>query len=186
MAQGSVFKKFEPFITLLVFCNKILPVWANKFLLVCFRNFPGSPGVLIRYVLLKNICKSFGKNVVIFQGVIFDVPEIMEIGNNVSIYQYCYLAGEICIGDDVAIAHTTAIHSFNHTWDDTNLPIRYNPIYSKKVVIENDVWIACNCIILSGVKIGKRSVIAAGSVVTKSVENNSLVGGNPARLIKNI
>lgn len=186
MAQGSTFKKIEFFINILVFLNKIVPKKINKFFLVLFRNFPTSLGVLVRYVLLKNVCQSCGKNVVVFQGVIFDAPEMMSIGDNVSINPYCYLAGEISIGNDVAIAHTTAIHSANHTWDDVYIPISYNPIYSNKVIIENDVWIACNCVVLSGVKIGKRSVIAAGAIVTKSFENNSLIGGNPAKLIKNI
>jgi acetyltransferase-like isoleucine patch superfamily enzyme len=169
-----------------VFINKIVPKKINKFFLVFFRNFPTAVGVLIRYVLLKNICQSCGKNVIVFQGVIFDAPEMMSIGDNVSINPYCYLAGEISIGNDVAIAHTTALHSFNHTWENMNLPISCNSLYSKRIIIENDVWIACNCVLLSGVKIGKRSVIAAGAIVTKSFSNNSLVGGNPARLIKKI
>lgn len=186
MAHGSAFKKIEYFINILVFLNKIVPKKINKFFLVLFRNFPTSLGVLIRYVLLKNICQSCGKNVVVFQGVFFDAPEMMSIGNNVSINPYCYLAGEINIGNDVAIAHTTAFHSFNHTWGDMSLPISCNPLYSKRIIIENDVWIACNCVILSNVTIGTRSVIAAGSIVNKSIANNSLVAGNPARLIKNI
>ncbi|MBW0177667.1 MAG: acyltransferase [Sediminibacterium sp.] len=54
------------------------------------------------------------------------------------------------------------------------------------VVIENDVWIGMNCLILKGVKIGHGSVIAAGSVVTKNVEPESIYGGNPAKRIKSI
>lgn len=186
MAQGSIFKKLEPIINILVLLNKIIPRKFNKFLLVLFRNLPTSLGVLVRYILLKNICESIGKNVIVYQGVIFDAPEMMCIGDNVSINPHCYLAGEITIGNDVAIAHSTAFHSFNHTWENYDLPIAYNPLYSKRITIEDDVWIACHCVILSNVSIGKRSVVAAGSIVNKSIENNSLVGGNPARLIKKI
>jgi acetyltransferase-like isoleucine patch superfamily enzyme len=57
--------------------------------------------------------------------------------------------------------------------------------YSKgKIVIEDDVWIGNNSIILSGVNIGRGSIIGAGSVVTKNIEPYSIVGGNPAKLIK--
>lgn len=53
-----------------------------------------------------------------------------------------------------------------------------------KIVINDDVWIGINCTIMSGVTIGKGAIIAAGSVVTKDVDEYSIVGGNPAKLIK--
>ncbi|MDK0917013.1 CatB-related O-acetyltransferase [Clostridium perfringens] len=53
-----------------------------------------------------------------------------------------------------------------------------------KIFVEDDVWIGMNSIIMSGVKIGKGAVIAAGSVVTRDIEAYSIVGGNPCRLIK--
>lgn len=52
------------------------------------------------------------------------------------------------------------------------------------VIIEDDVWIGCNVTILKGVTIGRGSVVAAGAVVTKSCAPYSIIGGNPARLIK--
>jgi acetyltransferase-like isoleucine patch superfamily enzyme len=52
------------------------------------------------------------------------------------------------------------------------------------VIIEDDVWVGYGAIILSGIKIGKGSIIAAGSVVTKDIEPCSIVGGNPAKFIK--
>jgi len=186
MARGSAFKKIAPIVKFLVFCNAVFPKSINRFFLKVFRNTPTRFGMLIRYVILKNLCAKMGDNVAIFEGVIFDAPEMMYFGNNISVNPYCYLAGEITIGDNVAIAHTTAIHSVNHTWDDLDVPIQYNDVYTKRVTIEDDVWIACNCVILSGVTIGSRSVVAAGAIVNKSVEKNSLVGGNPARLIKKI
>ena len=186
MKQGSLFDKVKPIIKILVFIDSIFPSWFNKFLLVLFRNFPFYIGILIRYVLIKNVSKSCGSNVIVFQGVIFDAPQMMDFGNNISINPYCYLAGEISIGNDVAIAHTTAMHSMNHTWSEDNLPISYNPVVNKKITIENDVWIGCNVIVLSGVVIKSRSVIAAGAVVTKSFESNSLIAGNPAKFLKNI
>ena len=57
---------------------------------------------------------------------------------------------------------------------------------SKPVVIENDVWIGCNSVILSGVKIGQSAIVGAGAVVTKDVPSWTIVAGNPARIIRRI
>ena len=59
-----------------------------------------------------------------------------------------------------------------------------HPTTKGHVIIENDVWIGDNCTIMSGLTIGSGSVIAANSVVSKNVEPYTIVGGNPARLIK--
>ncbi|GGZ56857.1 acyltransferase [Mesonia mobilis] len=186
MAKGSVFHRFKNIINFFVWLDSFLPDSINKFILILFRNIPFKLGVLIRYILLRNLSISCGDNVIIYEGVIFDAIEMMSFGNNVSINPNCYLAGEITIGSNVSIAHTSAFHSFNHTWSDTNLPINENPLYSNRIVIENDIWIACNCVILSGVRLHTRTVVAAGAIVTKSYPGCSLLGGNPARIIKNI
>lgn len=57
---------------------------------------------------------------------------------------------------------------------------------SAPVVIEDDVWVGAHCIILKGVTIGARSVIGAGSVVTKSIPADCVAAGNPCRVIKNL
>jgi len=58
------------------------------------------------------------------------------------------------------------------------------PENDQDVVIEDGVWVGCNVIILKGVTIGRGAVVAAGSVVTKNVPPYSIVGGNPAKIIK--
>lgn len=186
MSKANKFRKYKFIFSLIADFFGLFPKSFNQFFLKIFRNFPTKLGIIIRYGILKNLCLKLGENVIIFESVIFDAPQMMEIGDNVSINSFCYLAGEITIGNDVSIAHTTAMHSFNHKWDNLDLPIKYNDLYSNRIFIENDVWIGCNCVILAGVKIGGRTVVAAGALVNKSIENNSLVGGNPARLIKKI
>lgn len=58
-------------------------------------------------------------------------------------------------------------------------------VFSKgKIVVEDDVWIGMNTLILSGIKIGKGAIVGAGSVVTKDIPPYSIVGGNPARVLK--
>ena len=59
-------------------------------------------------------------------------------------------------------------------------------VCTKPIVIGNDVWIGANAVILPGVTIGNHSVVAAGAVVTKDVPANTMVGGVPAKFIKNI
>jgi len=59
-------------------------------------------------------------------------------------------------------------------------------IQSAPITIEDDVWIGANCIILKGVTIGARTVIGAGSVVTKSIPSDSIAAGNPCRVIKTL
>lgn len=65
--------------------------------------------------------------------------------------------------------------------------IEYNPIDATSkgpIIVEDEVWIGTNALILSGVKIGKGAIVAAGAVVTKDVPNYAIVGGNPAKVIK--
>lgn len=86
---------------------------------------------------------------------------------------------KITIGNDVAISHdVTIMDSDAHYIDYENYEI------SKPVYIEDNVWIGTRTTILKGVRIGKGSVVAAGSVVTKDVPPNSIVAGIPARVIK--
>jgi len=59
-------------------------------------------------------------------------------------------------------------------------------VIAKPVVIERNVWIAAGVTIIGGVRVGENSVVAAGSVVTRDVPPNALVGGNPARVIRSI
>ena len=75
------------------------------------------------------------------------------------------------------------IFTANHQYKKDSLIIEQENII-KPVIIGSDVWIGARSIILPGVTIGEGSVIAAGSVVTKSVDKYSVVGGNPAKLIK--
>lgn len=86
---------------------------------------------------------------------------------------------KISIGDNCKISEDCVISdSDNHKIINSNRPI------SLPIIIEDNVWIGLRSIILKGVSIGKGSVIAAGSVVTKDIPQSSLVGGVPAKLIK--
>jgi lipopolysaccharide O-acetyltransferase len=113
-------------------------------------------------------------------------PKI-HIGNDVYIGDYLTIlcAESIYIEDEVLIASHVLITDENHGIDPL-VDIRYGlqPLKTKAVKILSGTWIGEKAIILPGVEIGKKCIIAAGSVVTKSVPNFSIVAGNPARVIK--
>lgn len=182
------FDRFKGIINLFIYFFRIFGSRGNYFLIKCFRNTNGKIGLLLRYIFLKNCCKSIGNNVSIQPNVfLFNLQDI-EIGDNVSIHPMCYIegAGGVVIGNDVSIAHASTLISTSHTWEDLNLPIKYNKETFGKIVIESDVWIGAGVRVLAGVKIEKRSIIAAGAVVNKHVDANSIVGGVPAKKIKDI
>lgn len=114
------------------------------------------------------------------------------IGNNVQINDFVHIAAKesVTIGDNVLIASKVFISDISHgiysgDFQDhpDSIPVS-RKIYGKPVVIENNVWIGESVNILSGVTIGFGSIIGAGTIVSKNVPPNSIVVGNPARVIK--
>lgn len=72
----------------------------------------------------------------------------------------------------------------NHETADTSIPMRLQTAPKLPVTIGDDVWIGANVIILPGIQVGKGAILAAGAVVTKDVPDYTVVGGNPARVLK--
>lgn len=116
-----------------------------------------------------------------YSGVRLEVGEkgYLQIGNGTYLNRNTHIVCEksVTLGTNCKIAWDVVI------MDSDLHPINSTPIVNKPVVIEDDVWIGCRCIILKGVTIGRGAVIAAGSVVTKNVPPRTIVGGNPARFI---
>lgn len=112
---------------------------------------------------------------------------IITIGRNCRIHGTCIHAyAKISIGDNCLIAANTQIIDGNgHQLSFDNPANRVNTTdMGKEIIIEDNVWIAANCIILGGTVIGSGAIITAGSIVKGLIPNNSLYGGNPAKLIK--
>lgn len=106
----------------------------------------------------------------------------VSIGKNTTVMGGCLMMsrGGISIEDDVLIAANVQLISNNHDLHDRAL------LVCKPVKICRNAWIGAGATILPGVTVGENAVVAAGAVVTKDVEPNTIVGGNPARLIRRI
>lgn len=109
----------------------------------------------------------------------FGVKKI-KIGNDVSINRNVLLDGRtgLEIGDSVDIGEYTTIWSLEHDPNSNEHACR-----GAKVIIKDHVWIAPRCIILPGITIGRGAIIATGSVVTKNVDERTIVAGVPAKVI---
>jgi len=92
--------------------------------------------------------------------------------------------GPIKIGNDCIFAQNIVLSGLNHGYEDVNISPEDQPITATEIIVEDEVWIGANAVVVAGVTIGKHSVVAAGSVVTKDVPAFSVVGGNPAKILK--
>jgi len=104
------------------------------------------------------------------------------IGKNSVVNFGCYLDNRrgISIGNNVGVAHNTKIYTLGHNLDSPQFETKGAP-----VTIEDDVFIFSNVMIMPGVTIGQGAIVLPGSVVTKDVPSRKIVGGNPARIIRN-
>lgn len=135
---------------------------------------------------------TIGKDVVINNNVSFFINPLegnanLCIGNGVQLGKYndfgC--SNEIIIEDFVITAPFVHITDRDHSYSDINTPIMKQPANTKgSVIIKRGCWIGFGVQIMSGVKIGEQSVIAAGSIVTKDIPAYSVAAGNPARVVK--
>ncbi len=184
----NIFSKYKKVLYTFASIVSFLPLGYRKKLYALSQNMSGKIGIAIRYIFLKSCCVYCGDNVRVEKGCYLFNIENMYIGNNVSIHPMCYIEakGGIEIHDNVSIAHHTTIMSATHEYSCDNVPIKYQPLTMKKVIIETDVWIGAKVMIMAGIRIGKRVVIGAGSIVTHDVPSNVVIAGNPAKKIRDI
>lgn len=132
------------------------------------------------------LSKIIGKKV--DDDLLFIPPFYVDFGKNINlgkggvIQQSCtfFDRGGITIGDNVFIAPKVNLITINHDFN----PENRGATVAKPIVIKDNVWIGINSTVLPGVTIGENAIVGAGSVVTKDVEPNTIVGGNPAKFIK--
>ena len=136
--------------------------------------------------MLTKILGKRGKNCCIRSPFFCDYGYNIEVGDNFfANYNFIVLDGaKVTIGNNVFIAPNVGLHTAGHPLDHTT---RNQGIeYAKPITIEDDVWIGAGVQVCPGVRIGRGAVIAAGSIVTKDIPPFTLVGGVPAKVIKDI
>ncbi|GLD99687.1 hypothetical protein PINS_up008413 [Pythium insidiosum] len=136
--------------------------------------------------LLKQMLGSKGENVIIEAPFRCDYGYNIHLGDNVFLNFNCVLLDtcEIRIGARTLLGPGVQLYAASHPLDPE---VRKAGLEDgRPITIEEDVWIGGNAIILPGVRIGRGSVVGAGSVVTKDVPPMSVVAGNPARFIKSV
>lgn len=167
---------------------------------VSFFNVPkikfGKFLKLGNHVSVSSLSKNgitFGNNVSIgaFSRIIVstslnNIGNQINIGDHVGIGEFAYLggAGGLTIGEECIVGQYFSCHPENHIYDNLNKSIRHQGVTRKGIEIGKNCWIGSKVTILDGVQLGNGCIIAAGSVVTKSFPNNAVIGGVPAKLIK--
>lgn len=138
----------------------------------------------IRALLSEIIGARIDESTTIFAPFHTNFGKFTSIGKNVFINHACSFLdmGGITIEDDVLIGPRVNLVTENHPLD----PVDRRALLTKPIVIKRNAWIGAGATILPGVTIGENAVVAAGAVVSKDVAPNSVVGGVPAKFIKNI
>lgn len=126
-----------------------------------------------------------GENIVIGPNFKVTHPNLVFLGSNIYIGPNAFLStvGGLSVGSGTVIGPNLVIYTANHNYKEAKSLPYDEIVISKKVEIEDNVWIGGNVILIPGIKIGEGAVVGAGSVVTRDVEPMSVVGGNPIRLL---
>lgn len=129
---------------------------------------------------------TMGKLNVLSKGFDIEVSGKLHIGSRNFFNKNLKIAclEQVSIGDDCIIADSVHIYDHDHNYQDTSRLICRQGYYSKPVKIGNNVWVGAKVTILKGVSIGDGAVIGANALVSKDVGADTVVAGNPARIIK--
>lgn len=135
-------------------------------------------------VATLSMLRSCGSSVRIDRRVFIWGADRMDVGNNVDIngYTVIYAAGGVRIHDHALIGANCVITSVTHPVD----PAKRDELVFSPVELQNNCWLGAGTMVMPGVTIGKNSIIAAGSVVTKDVPDNCVCAGVPARIMRHL
>ncbi|MDT2895503.1 MULTISPECIES: acyltransferase [Lactococcus] len=144
-------------------------------------------GLSKKGIVLGNNVKIGAYSSLIVSGTLSDLGKEIIIGDNTSFSEFTFFggAGGIKVGNDVISGQNVRFHSENHNFSNNNELIRLQGVSRKGIEVGNNVWIGAGAIFLDGAKVGNNSVVAANSVVQKEFPDNVVIGGIPAKIIKN-
>lgn len=138
----------------------------------------------VRELLSQLTGKPIDESVTVFPPFYSDFGKNITLGKRIFINSGCKFQdqGGVLVGDDCLIGHNTVLATLNHDL----APSRRADMHPAPIVIGRNVWIGSNVTVLPGVTIGDNAVVAAASVVTKDVPENSVVVGAPARVVRTL
>jgi maltose O-acetyltransferase len=139
----------------------------------------------VRGWLGRHMLDECGTNVNIEHGAWFGSGRGVRLADNADIGMDSLLMGPVHIGRDVMMGPRCTLIAGNHNFASTELPMNRQGLAPEQpIVIEDDVWLGAAVVVVPGVRIGRGSVIGAGSVVAKDVPPWSIAVGNPARVVR--
>lgn len=138
----------------------------------------------VRQMLSRLFGRQVDETLRVFPPFYTDFGKNTTIGKNVFINACCHFQdqGGITLGDGCLIGHNVVFATLNHGF----APADRASLYPASIVLGKNVWVGSNSTLLQGIRIGDNAVIGAGSVVTKDVPANTIVGGVPARILRQI
>lgn len=127
-----------------------------------------------------------GSRVAFRKGVVLAGRGRLEIGDNTVLHEGVVISAyeKMNIGKDCMMATRVSILDVSHNYESRSMPISLQGYKTSPVIIGDDVWIGANAVILKGARVGDGAIIAANSVVSEEVAPYTIVGGSPARFIK--
>lgn len=128
---------------------------------------------------------TIGKRYTVGRGIFISRKNKITIGDDFYMGNYCHLASNAEIGNDVMFASYVSLVGGDHDITNPDILLRQSGRGTfKTTIIEDNVWLGHGVVVMHGVRIGSGAVIAAGAVITKDVPENEIWGGNPSRLLK--
>ena len=156
-----------------------------RYLPVSYFPVIGSTCKWIRYQLCRRIFKKCGRNVNIERLAFFGGGRFLEVGDNSGLGINCFVPSNTIIGNDVMMGPNCHILPSNHAFDRTDIPMwKQGHTELKQTIIEDDVWIGRDVLMTPGRLIKRGSIVAGGCVLCKDFPEYSIIGGNPAKLIR--
>lgn len=147
---------------------------------LCLHYLSRIPSQTVRHGILRLLGLRLGRSSVIHMGTEVRRPSGISIGDQTIVGHRCVLDGRggLRIGSNVNLSSEAMIWTAQHDPQSEHFETRY-----ASVVIEDYAWVSCRTVVLPGVTIGRGAVVAAGAVVTTSVDPFTIVGGVPAKSI---